>query len=245
MKWFKHDSDAHSDAKLKRVRIKYGLEGYGLYWYCLELIAKDVSETKLTFELEHDSEIIAHDTGIHYERVQEMMTYMVDLNLFENETGVLTCLKMAKRLDQSMTSNPKMRKLIAKSKENHDSIMTESTLNHDGVMQDKIRLDKNRLDKREGGKPPKEKRKRFVPPHLQEVIDYKNERNSLVDPNRFVDFYMSKDWMVGKTKMKDWKAAFRNWETREKDHEKHKQTSQQQRADYAGSLTDYGRATEF
>ena len=244
MKWFKHDSDAHADAKLKRVRIKYGMEGYGLYWYCLELIARDVSDTRLTFDLEHDAELIAHDTGIHYERVQEMMIYMVDLKLFENQSGILTCLKMAKRLDQSMTSNPQMRRVIAEIKKSHDSVMTPSEPNHDSVMQDKIRLDKNRLDKSKGGKPPK-KRTRFIPPSLQDVIDYKKSRDSPVDPNRFVDFYMSKDWMVGKTKMKDWKAAFRNWESREGDNREHKQTSQQQRANYAGSLTDYGRATEF
>ena len=89
------------------------------------------------------------------------------------------------------------------------------------------------------------KSSRFKPPSLQDVIDYKKSRDSPVDPNRFVDFYMSKDWMVGKTKMKDWKASFRNWESREGDNRGHKQTSQQQRADYAGSLTDYGRATEF
>ena len=32
-----------------------------------------------------------------------------------------------------------------------------------------------------------------------------------VDAERFVDFYASKDWMVGKNRMKDWKAAVRNW----------------------------------
>ena len=37
MKWFKHDSNANTDAKLKRVRMKYGMQGYGLYWYCLEI----------------------------------------------------------------------------------------------------------------------------------------------------------------------------------------------------------------
>lgn len=144
MKWFKHDSDANADAKLKKVRIKYGMEGYGLYWYCLEMIASEVSKDKLTFELEHDSEIIAHDTGIHYERVQEMMTYMVNLGLFEESSGVVTCLKMAQRLDQSMTSNPAMRKLIDNMKktnaDSHDAIMTES----ENVMQDKIRIEQNR-----------------------------------------------------------------------------------------------------
>ena len=42
MKWFKHDSDANQDAKLKKLRLKYGAQGYGIYWYCLELIARNV-----------------------------------------------------------------------------------------------------------------------------------------------------------------------------------------------------------
>lgn len=100
MKWYKHDANAHGDAKLERVRIKYGMEGYGLYWYCLELIAQTVEPHNLSFELEHDAEIIAHRTGIHFERVQEMMTYMVDLGLFEQREGVITCLKLAKRCDE-------------------------------------------------------------------------------------------------------------------------------------------------
>lgn len=158
MKWFKHDSGAHLDAKLQKLRIKYGLEGYGLYFYCLELIAMNVDEHNLTFELEHDSEIIAFNTGLHYERVQEIISEMVKLELFENNSGMVTCYKLATRLDQSMTSNPKMRKMIAQLKENHDGVMTESRGNHDGVMTEscKIRLDKNRLDKKE--KEQKEKR---------------------------------------------------------------------------------------
>ena len=100
MKWFKHDADANQDAKLRRVRLKYGMEGYGLYWYCLEMIARGVEKHNLSFELEHDSELIAADTGIHRERVEEMMRYMVDLRLFERADGVITCLKMASRTDE-------------------------------------------------------------------------------------------------------------------------------------------------
>ena len=144
MKWYKHDANSNADAKLKKLRIKYGMEGYGLYWYCLELICDGVDEHNISFELEHDSEIIAHDTGIHYERVQEMMTYMVNLELFEINQGVVTCMKMAKRLDKSMTSNPKMRQMIDKIRNNHDGVMTASGVSHDGVMQDKTRLDKNK-----------------------------------------------------------------------------------------------------
>ena len=56
----------------------------------------------------------------------------------------------------------------------------------------------------------------FTPPTLQEITEYAKERNSCVDPDRFFNFYESKGWMVGKSKMKKWKSAFSNWETDDK-----------------------------
>lgn len=53
---------------------------------------------------------------------------------------------------------------------------------------------------------------RFTPPSVEEVAAYCQERGNGVDAARFVDFYSSKGWMVGKSRMKDWKAAVRNWE---------------------------------
>lgn len=53
---------------------------------------------------------------------------------------------------------------------------------------------------------------KFVPPTLQEVEEYCKERRNGVDAEMFVDFYASKGWLVGKTKMKDWKACVRTWE---------------------------------
>lgn len=56
------------------------------------------------------------------------------------------------------------------------------------------------------------KRAAFVPPTLEEVKIYAEEKGYvLFDAERFVDFYTSKGWMVGKNKMKDWQAAIRNW----------------------------------
>lgn len=52
----------------------------------------------------------------------------------------------------------------------------------------------------------------FTPPTLAEVQSYVAERHSAVDPQGFIDFYEAKGWMVGKTPMKDWKAACRNAE---------------------------------
>jgi len=55
------------------------------------------------------------------------------------------------------------------------------------------------------------KAKRFTPPLLNEVSDYFIERGGINEAQQFIDFYSSKGWMVGKNKMKDWKAATRNW----------------------------------
>ena len=55
-------------------------------------------------------------------------------------------------------------------------------------------------------------KRKFTPPTLEEVEAYNAERGSQVDCQRFVDFYTSKGWKVGREPMKDWRAAFRTWE---------------------------------
>ena len=52
----------------------------------------------------------------------------------------------------------------------------------------------------------------FTPPTLEEVAEYCKQRNNSVDPQKWYDFYSAKGWMIGKNKMKDWKAAVRTWE---------------------------------
>lgn len=72
-----------------------------------------------------------------------------------------------------------------------------------------IEKDKEEDKEHKADKPP---RTRFVPPSLEEVQAYCDERNNNVDAQRFIDYYTSNGWKVGKNAMKDWKAAVRNWE---------------------------------
>ena len=67
---------------------------------------------------------------------------------------------------------------------------------------------------------PPTRAKRFVPPTVDHVREYCEERGNGVNPQRFVDYYSSNGWMVGKNKMKDWKAAVRTWEQKEKSYGK-------------------------
>ena len=99
MKWFKHDTDANMDAKLQEVMLDYGLEGYGLYWYCIELIAQGVNGDNLTFELEHDCRIIARNTGSTPQKVEQMMKSFISLGLLDASNGHVFCLRLASRCD--------------------------------------------------------------------------------------------------------------------------------------------------
>ena len=153
MQWVKHDADAATDAKIKKVLIRYGPIGYAVYFHCLELITSDLSESNINFELEHDSEIIADNLKVKgtseksgIEIVEEVMRYMVDIGLFENQDGRIFCFKLLKRLDTSMTGNPKMRSFISTAKQHHDI----ASSNHDTVMTPscKNRREENRIEEK-------------------------------------------------------------------------------------------------
>jgi hypothetical protein len=177
----------------------------------------DISETNVTFELEHDAEIIADNLKIKgdsqksgIDRVNEVMKYIISLELFTNDNGHIRCYKIAKRIDASMTSNSKLRTLINDAK-NHDAVMTKSCepMKHHARLHNTIQ---DETIKEESNIGHKAQTHRFSKPTLDQVQEYCTERNNAVNPQRFIDFYESKGWMVGKTKMKDWKAAVRNWE---------------------------------
>tara|TARA_R100001443_G_scaffold114632_1_gene130908 strand:- start:581 stop:1210 length:630 start_codon:yes stop_codon:yes gene_type:complete len=59
------------------------------------------------------------------------------------------------------------------------------------------------------------KKGRFKKPTLDDVKNYCILRKNNIDAEAFIDFYESKNWMVGKNKMKCWKACVRTWERRE------------------------------
>ena len=89
-------------------------------------------------------------------------------------------------------------------KDNSRRVGGQST---DGIGKD--RIGKDRIGK-------VRERISFSPPSLSEVSEYCLERKNDINPENFVDFYESKGWLVGKNKMKNWKASIRTWENRDK-----------------------------
>ena len=61
------------------------------------------------------------------------------------------------------------------------------------------------------------RRKPFTPPTVDDVSAYARERGFTIDAQRFVDYNESRGWMMGKSRMKNWKAAVRTWVSRDRE----------------------------
>lgn len=68
----------------------------------------------------------------------------------------------------------------------------------------------------------------FQKPSLEEIREYCISRGNQVDPEQFFNFYESKGWIIGKSPMKDWRAAVRTWEKREKEIPQRKRESRKE-----------------
>lgn len=64
----------------------------------------------------------------------------------------------------------------------------------------------------------KVKIKRFTKPTLAEISAYCAERKNTINPQTFFDFYEAKGWKIGTSPMKDWRAAVRTWESKQKEN---------------------------
>lgn len=92
------------------------------------------------------------------------------------------------------------------------SMMDTGCIQGVSEMDTQVRLGKDR----ESGADKPHHRSRFVPPTVDQVAEYVRSRGSSVDPQGFIDFYEAKGWLIGRTPMKDWKAACRNAESWER-----------------------------
>lgn len=126
-------------------------------------------------------------------RVSDNTKTLITIENYENYQG---CEETDGQLNTQPNGQP-----IGQQRDNPLDSRTDTNKN--------IKNDKNINNNIVGANPT---RKIFIPPTVNEVQAYCNERNNNVDAQKFVDFYECKGWMVGKNKMKDWKAAIRNWE---------------------------------
>lgn len=185
--YFSHDYNTRNDEKIKKLIYVHGFEGYGLYWAIIEELYQNANAMRM------ECERIAYELRNDKERITSIIN---DFDLFVIEGEYFYSESIQKRLNMRDEKSRKASESAKKRWENANAMRPHS--------------ERNAIKERKGKE---NKVNVFKKPTLDELKKYKPE----IDAQRFLDFYDSKGWMIGKNKMKDWKAAARNWESRNKD----------------------------
>lgn len=205
--YFPHFCNARHDRKITRLRKELGIEGYGIFFMLLEVLR---DQTDLKYPLD-DIDLLADEFGTSEPKVR---TVICNYQLFKiDEQKKFFSPKLLVYLLPYFAASEKARHaaFIRWGKEpiNNDAqaLPEQCSSNASKVKYSKVNESKVNESKE------LRTNLKTIPPTLEEVTTYCLERKNGIDPQRFIDFYDSRGWMYGKTKIKDWRAAVRLWES--------------------------------
>lgn len=148
-------------------------------------------------------------------------------------------MEKVERMKQNRTDNKGQAEVRQKSDRSQTEIRQKSDRDQTEITGESVSVSVSDKDKK------RETRSRaFLPPSIDQVRAYCQERKNTVNADQFVDFYSSKGWMVGNNRMKDWKACVRTWEQRSKNNGARSGTPKQrdhgfeQRTDYDPTMLE-------
>ena len=175
---------------------------------------KDDGKLVLNGRIPYNAQMIASVTKHQVGTVEKALTVFEELGLVEIlDNGIIYMLDIQNFIGESSTEADRKREYRARIETEKASGQMSRHLGRQNSPEIEIDIEKE-IDIKEKEKG-KEKSSRFVPPTPEEVKAYCREKGYNVDPDRFIDFYEAKGWMIGKNKMKDWKAAVRTWVKRD------------------------------
>jgi len=185
MQWFRLYNEFAFDPKIQTMS-----ETFQRRFIMLLCLQNNNDLEKLT------AEEIAFALRITPEELEETQKTFVKKGFIDDD---FTVLNWDKRQYVSDNSTQRVRKHRQKQDETLQKRYETVTVTPPEQIQN--RTEQNRSDK-----------KRFSPPAVEEIKKYCIERKNNINPETFIDHYTSNGWMVGKNKMKDWKASVRTWE---------------------------------
>ena len=221
MEYFKHDINASEDDKICDLLANEGYELLGYYWRFIEYLYSRGGRV-------YKNKLNSVAWSLHMD-VDKLSKMICGYDLFYEDDEFIYSKRVVAEIEEFEAIGKHMAEIgrkggqaSAKAKSEANAQATailyaqahgQASAEADG-QQNKINKIKEKKEK-ENNIYNGDKSNRFVPPTLEQVQDYCLERGNNVDAETFVDFYSSKGWMVGKNKMKDWKAAVRTWERKE------------------------------
>lgn len=217
--WLKLDRNFFKRHDIRIIEEQANGKDYILFY--LKLLVESIDhEGHLRFSdtIPYDEKMLSVVTNTNIDIVRSSIKLFSELKLmeiFDDRTIYMT--ETYKMLGES-TSTHRVQAFREKQKLNMietQGNVTETLHETEKELEKDIELEKDNKDICDLKSPTpiiKQASKVFKKPTLEEVKAYCIERKNNVNPERWFDFYSSKDWMIGKNKMKDWKAAVRTWE---------------------------------
>jgi hypothetical protein len=220
MKFYKHMTNMRHDPRIKRLISRYGIEGYGLYNIILETIAERIDDETPLPILQENCEDLADFYNGNTAKINEIVCFMVNQNLFEVEEieGKILCGKIYKFLESSSTRSEAIRRLIKAYK----NVSETQLLTYNQVSQtvsdkseEENRREQNRQE--ESTPPPAKKTELITLTNGTQVPVNITTHTSLLDTygKNEVERYYTKiaDYVAskGKRDYKDYAATARNW----------------------------------
>ena len=230
--WLKLKRDFFKRHDIRIIEEMPNGKDYILFY--LKLLLESIDhEGNLRFSetIPYNEQMLSVVTNTNVDIVRSAMKMFVELNMMDILDDQTIFMTEVEKLIGSAVDNDnanRQRRFREKKKQLALQSVTDSvTKNNESKS---IEKDKDKETEKEK----KDSPKRFVPPSFDEVQAYCTERGNGIDAQAFIDFYTSKNWYVGKTKMTDWKAAVRTWESRKR---------KQSKPTY--STTDYGNPEDI
>lgn len=218
---FSHDINASRDEKILALRESWGIAGYGLYWLVIEYLFTTGGQAR-----RDSGKLIAKAISEDPRKVQRFLEEAIDVyHLFDTDRTYFWSNRLRSELEAIMSKTEKARESVMhrynkkddKSNDHRDLDNANDEESNYERSTDVVRTNNERSTIREDNiKEYKENKisfqSKFKKPTVDEVKDYCTERDNIVDPQHFIDYYESIGWKVGKNPMKDWKATVRRWE---------------------------------
>lgn len=208
--WLKLKKDFFKRADITVIEKMPNGKDYVLFY--LKILLESIShegELRLSETIPYNEEMLSAVTNTNIDIVRSAMKIFISLKMIEIlDDQTIYMNEVQKLIGSETTGAERVRKHREKLKAlqcNTDETKCNTEIELEKELEKEIYIEKEK----EKEKP---KRKRFVPPTIEEVMEYCQERQNNVDAQRFIDYYTSNGWYVGKNKMKDWKAAVRTWE---------------------------------
>ena len=208
--WLKLHDDFFRSVRIKKLRKMAGGDTYLIIYLKMQLKAMktDGCLTWRGYESDFVDEL-ALDLDEEPDDIRVTLAYLLSCGLAETEDSVNFFLPYAvENTGSEGASAQRNREYRQRKASLCDASVTQARRMRDGEIEKEIEKEIDIEIEKEGGG----KTKRFSPPTLEEVKAYCEERGNTVDAERFINYYTSNGWKVGKASMKDWKAAVRNWE---------------------------------